>query len=382
MNNYTKVLLGVAGSFLTDKIFKSLGLSKGKRTLASSASVITPSFLALPKKDALYISSGALLMSSINYALAKDSFEIVENPKTIKNLAQESNISLSLPKNSKAIVDKYTIGSNGEIESLYRTYLKGKQEDTSVGDWYPASTIKYLAAIGAAKRLSDLGVSDSSVQIKFKDKNGKSSYTKTFEQLLHSALQKSDNIDYNRLVQLAGHKILHQDVLAEYPSIALNRPYLKDRWQDLTGSREFISPEIVVGGKHTLPSSQNLPKRVCPERSSCASLKDLNDTFTRLFLGDKFNINEGLYRALKENLRGPKGRGSNLLKKILSKTQGINFETFDKPGFAINFYSDVIALVDKNSNTVYIISGEGYGTRDILNSLGLAIGSLIKAKKI
>jgi hypothetical protein len=77
----------------------------------------------------------------------------------------------------------------------------------SSGLFWPASTIKLAAALGALERLRALGV-DGNATIELKDSYGR--YRGRFAWLYQRAISQSTNRDYDRLVRIAGLDFLNQ----------------------------------------------------------------------------------------------------------------------------------------------------------------------------
>ena len=78
---------------------------------------------------------------------------------------------------------------------------------------------------------------------------------------------ESDNIAYNRLVQLAGYKELNTDILSKHRNMfksGIHRPYAKTEWKALTGLDHFLkSPKIVLKqGKHRIVLPKTSYKRL------------------------------------------------------------------------------------------------------------------------
>ena len=71
--------------------------------------------------------------------------------------------------------------------------------------------------------------------------------TRTWNDLLDLALKISDNIAYNELVILAGHSIMSNFLVTSGYNIALNKPYLKERWKERTG----LNPATLETDEHT-----------------------------------------------------------------------------------------------------------------------------------
>jgi len=284
--------------------------------------------------------------------------------------------SIKEPALLKLVMDKYDF----DAKTKTRYFWNSEEVDDSIDDWYPASTVKYLAAAGALERLSKLGFNSEDTTVTFHYKNGKNPTVVPFTDILNKAIVNSDNTKYNQLVQVAGHQRLHDTILADY-DLHLSRPYVKDAWQKLTGSREFDSPQITLqdtsGKSVILEADSHQAPRACPSRSSCARLSSFTDSIYDLVLGGRFDISDSNRSELLRVLSAKKPRGDTFLDAILSQISNEAFDVYHKAGFAINYYSDSILLVSPSGKKAYAISAVGFKGRDSLTDLGKAIGQLI-----
>lgn len=276
------------------------------------------------------------------------------------------------------VVDKYDFDTGTKT----RYFWESEDIDDSIDNWYPASTVKYLAAAGALTRLTELGLNSKDVNVTFYYKNGGNTKVVPFVEILDKAIIQSDNTAYNQLVQIAGHERLHDTILSDY-DVHLSRPYLKDAWEALTGSREFDAPSIRLqdssGNSADIEPSTHQAPRACPSRSSCARLSAFTDSIYDLVLGGKFDEALGAdnLAELRRVLSSPKPRGETFMHAILGQITNEQFDVFHKAGFAIDYYSDSILLVDPLVRKAYAISAWGYPGRDSLTELGKAVGRII-----
>lgn len=284
--------------------------------------------------------------------------------------------SIREPDLLKLVIDKYDFNAGTKT----RYFWNSEEVDDSIDDWYPASTVKYLAAAGALERLSELGFNSEDTTVTLHYKNGTNTKVLPFTDILNKAIINSDNTAYNQLVQITGHRRLHGTILADY-DLHLSRPYVKDTWQALTGSREFDSPQITLqdtsGKSVTLEADSHQAPRACPSRSSCARLSSFTDSIYDLVLGGRFDISDSNRSELLRVLSAKKPRGDTFLDAILSQISNETFDVYHKAGFAIDYYSDSILLVSPSNKKAYAISAAGFKGRDSLTDLGMAIGQLI-----
>jgi hypothetical protein len=321
-----------------------------------------------------------------------------------------------------------SIPTNG-VEKAH--YLTDEATDTNFKDWYPASTIKFVSAILAAKRLSDFGFT-SNCSICFKYSGSSQSVTRTFEDLIEKCIVESDNIAYNESVILAGHKYISDILIAGNYKIALNKPYLKSRWRTRTRliaagvplkDFTFVGPEITI--TEADKDAQNIGKetssgyRLDTNRSSSASLESLA-YFMKDFIekDSKLKMSDDLYDFVCSKFTKFKGHsqsqqnidgGQNTFRKELLRGIGdsSSFTIYHKPGYCGVredggvYWVDCLYLKNENPELKnYVIAAYGFETyaklgnkngRTILSSnyvddnhcgLSEGIGLLIKRGEI
>jgi hypothetical protein len=97
---------------------------------------------------------------------------------------------------------------DGVDQPAYMLYEAGQGAFST--DFYPASTVKLLTAVGALEYLGELGFTGAA-EVQFDD-----GFTATVASLYESALVESSNESYDRLVQMAGLSYLNDVFLAGY----------------------------------------------------------------------------------------------------------------------------------------------------------------------
>jgi hypothetical protein len=164
----------------------------------------------------------------------------------------------------------------------------------SAGTYWPASTIKLMAAVGALWTLGSYQLSGAAT-VSFADDDG--SYSGTVKNLYDKAIVVSDNVAYNRLMEIAGFDEINDTYLVEaqgLPEMVLQRRYTKP----FPGSDLRTSPEISYseGGK-----TGTIPQRVgtgqhpqCPSEGNCITLFELLDVLRRVALHAELPVVEHL----------------------------------------------------------------------------------------
>lgn len=307
--------------------------------------------------------------------LTKDSLEFEVSNTNLETLLVENKINTPhIPKGFKLVLDVYNLNSPTKKTRYFWTQ---EQIDNSQKDWVPASVIKIYPMLAALQKLSDLGFDENTI-ITFRDTN----QTISLRDLIWSTIVDSNNMTYNRLVQLVGHNALHSDYLTNYPNTEINTPYIKDEWVAYTkGNSTFSSPQIILqdsSHQKELNATNARPAQVCKGKSACTTLSDLNDLLSDAIIFNSRNISQGLQNLYVEALSAKKTRGENFSNSILSHISGFSFLNFNKHGYNGTSYSQSVLLYEPNKNLAFVISATGAeSSRDCLNEVGVAIGKLI-----
>jgi hypothetical protein len=205
----------------------------------------------------------------------------------------------------------------------------------SHGNYWPASTIKVTAAVGALWTLSKHGLSGAA-SLLFTDDDG--TYSGTVKNLYQKALSVSDNVAYNRLAEIAGFDEINDQYLVpatSLPKMVLQRRYTKP----LPTSDLRTSPAISYseGAK-----SGTIPKRVgtgqhpsCPDSGNCTTLIELLDVLRRVTLhaelpqADRFPLSGADVSGLKAALLAA---DKDFLEPGASQALGHKAKIENKPG--------------------------------------------------
>jgi beta-lactamase class A len=206
----------------------------------------------------------------------------------------------------------------------------------------------------------------------------------SIEDLVTKALVESDNMAYNRLVQLAGHDELHDTLLSSFGDTELNTPYIKDEWRALTrGNSTFAAPRIRLSEgerTRTLDATPSRAPRSCAGRSACTSPGSLNDLMFDAVESGRLGLSVELSNLLAGALGAPKRSGSDFSNSIMSQIGAPGVQVFGKHGYNGTSYTQTALLRDPSSPYVYVVTAtcEG-GSRSSLNDVGRALGELINS---
>ncbi len=294
------------------------------------------------------------------------------------------------PKKFMAFIIELTFDDTRQVVTRERAFdYRGTSSQNS--GWNPASAVKIFAAIAALKRIDELGFS-SKAKVTF---NGSKPYTSTVGALIEAAIIQSDNIAYNRVVQLASFDKLHKEILTANYGItqtALNRGYQLSTWQGMGENASFrVAPAITITeGKKTtkLPAYNVKTPSVCSS-TACTSLQDLAESTRRLMLqeqlpaSESFNLKREDLLVLRRAMRSPdRTRGREMVDRFAAVFKDNRVKFYSKPGFSEDWFTDNVYIFDPRYNQAWIVVMSGYPGRSSLNSAATAIAKIISSGKL
>jgi len=216
----------------------------------------------------------------------------------------------SPPEGTHLLVGREIDGEPGVFEwfSLGDSGLAPSQ-----GRYWPASTVKVMTAVAALESLGKHGL-NGSTRVSFVDEDG--AYDGTVMSILEAAVRVSDNVAYNRTVELAGFDELNDRIL---PRWGLRHTTLQRRYTrptEVTTLRRSPQMTWSLGGRHGV-----IPERVgvgrhpeCPADGNCTTLYELLSVLRRLVLhrelpaAERFAIADEDADALLEAMRQSRTR--------------------------------------------------------------------------
>lgn len=174
---------------------------------------------------------------------------------------------------------------------MYYYSFGGSAFEVPVADFHPASTVKLGATVGALMLASRYGA-DGDTRTRFSDAN------RTWDGSLHEvydeALLHSSNMDYNRLMAMAGYDLVNEELLS--PAYGLPNMVLQSRYGGTWRGRGFRhSPEVEF--IHARDRVDRVPERDAQSpaakcRSNCTSLAELHEIQRRVYLHDELPVAE------------------------------------------------------------------------------------------
>lgn len=308
------------------------------------------------------------------------------NQKTLPKLMK--NEGFVAPANFKAVVLKVKFNNaRNKVVSWTAYDYNGTSDDRT---WNAASSIKFMAAIGALQRTRSLGFGPSA-EVTFR---GRKKAVTTVKKLVEDAIIDSNNIAYNRLVQLAGFDRLHSKVLVPRYGIAdtsLMKAYQQGDW---TAAGESIqlreAPEIQLRQgkkKRTIPASVGKVKRNC-HSSVCTDLRDIAEAVMTLMIqeqvpaGRSFGLHRTDLNLVRKAMMEDRSRGNEFVDNLRRGLDLKQARFFSKPGYSENWYSSVSYIFIKGRPEAWVVAMAGKPDRDALNSAAKIVGKLIRNKRL
>lgn len=293
--------------------------------------------------------------------------------------------SFSKPSKFKALVSVADKTSTGVVHEIRQFSYQGTSDDYS--GWNPASTVKLYAAVSALLRAKSLGFTENA-DILFT--GGNKSTQENLRSLVADAVGPSDNIAYNRLVQVSGYDFLNCDFLSPHNGIentALRRAYAQTEWKSMGESASFVDTpalEFSEGSKYTsIPSEDGTCNTSFCYGSACTTLEDLSECMMRTMLqmSGSFNLGGSTRAWLGSILSSKRTRGEEMVTRLRSEISKVfssgDITIYHKAGFSLDWYSDVALINIKGHPHSYTVCMAGYPGRDSLNSAAVAVGKAI-----
>lgn len=290
----------------------------------------------------------------------------------------------------KALVVSIRTGADGALETRWYDY-RGTSADRD--DWWPASTVKLYAAIAALERAESLGFGPkASVELRYED----GPVTTTLATLVERAITPSDNLAYDRLVEVAGVEWLNDRLFTRANGLArtiLLRAY-KGRVRDPRSGRGTLrhSPAIrLAEGKRevVLPEHASEKQWDCIAKdgaeANCTTLHDLAEAMRRVMLherlpkGERFRLGAEGLAVLRAAMRGKRSRGMNVVDGLRGAFGERKVSFHSKPGYAADWFSDNVFVEASGPDRRWIVTMANKPGRDALDEAARHVGALLAA---
>jgi hypothetical protein len=250
-----------------------------------------------------------------------------------------------LPENSNVYAVRIVDGLGGRI---YQQYSAGG--GPLAENFWPASSIKVLAALGALDYARSLGYTGAAT-VKFDGDTD----ARTIRSIYEAAIRDSSNYDYDLLVRIAGVDRLNSVFLTAangFPVTSITRPYAETDLDD--------SPPMAIeeGDKRTLvPDRKTRLKPECPP-GNCSNLFEMAESVRRIVLDDqlppeqRFDLDPVDVADLRQALLDAAG----FFPPAVAAVFGSGAKIFDKPGDTPDFDCLDVALIETAGGKRYLLA--------------------------
>ncbi|HEV3498280.1 MAG TPA: hypothetical protein VHA34_18235, partial [Actinomycetes bacterium] len=215
-------------------------------------------------------------------------------------------------------------------------------------DFWPASSIKVLAAVAALEYVGQQGFTGSAT-VAFG--NGP---PRTIRSIYDAAIRISDNAAYDLLVELAGLDYLNGTFLTPargFPVTVIQRSYT-------IGGNLRVNPAITLtegGRKVVIPARTGRVDASCPQ-GQCSNLFEMSESVRRLVLhneippAERFNLAAGDVAGLNSALLGAEGWFEPAVARVL----GGGARIYGKPGQVPGRDCLDVVLVERNNQRILL----------------------------
>ncbi|MBQ9394412.1 MAG: serine hydrolase, partial [Proteobacteria bacterium] len=192
------------------------------------------------------------------------------------------------PQNSYALIAPIRV-QNGipclEYYSYRDTAFVFSMKMDGEENFWPASTVKLMAAVLALVKLREYNLS-SQARLQFNDIEGH--FEGTVQMLCREAIIPSNNTAYNRLMEIAGFDQTNDDYLLvwfHFPTMTLQRRYARHHPDDnIRQSPAMLYRENEREGLIPLRTSAGRKRHFCPREGNCMTLAELAEVMMRVVL--------------------------------------------------------------------------------------------------
>jgi len=243
-------------------------------------------------------------------------------------------------------------------------------------NFWPASSIKVLAALGALDFLRSLGYSGAAT-VTF-DNGGPS---QTLRSIYEPAIRDSSNYDYDLLVQIAGLDRLNGEFLSArngFPVTAITRSY--------SGLPFNESPAMIIseGDRRTyvpVRTAERLPE--C-KPGNCSNLFEMTESVRRIVLNDqlppeqRFDLDPADLKDLSASLQEAEGFFPDAVAEVL----GPGARIWSKPGDADGLDCLDVAFIESRAGRRFLLAAtvpHSSGGCDALTHLATGVLELLSA---
>jgi hypothetical protein len=273
---------------------------------------------------------------------------------------------------------------------LYRYYdYRGTAGEGK--SWWPASTVKILAAVAALERLHSWGFGPTAkVTFEYSEAND-GPVTFTVAEIVRAAITPSDNVAYDRLVEIVGYEWLNDSFLSDAKGLGasiLQRGYGgRHRYADSGRGSLRHAPQITIlegKRKRVLLERSSAKTYNCPNQGNCVPLRDLAECLRRVMLHEelpaheRFELGPAELALLRSALAGKRKRGLGVVNGLKSAFGNDRLRLHHKAGFALKWFSDNVFVEDKKSGRRWLVALANRPGREALDEAALHLGIILR----
>jgi hypothetical protein len=243
-------------------------------------------------------------------------------------------------------------------------------------DFWPASSIKVLAALGALDFVRSLGFTGAAT-IAFDD----GLPSQTLRSIYEPAIRDSSNYDYDLLVRIAGLDRLNSEFLTArngFPVTSISRSY---------GGLDFDeSPAMILeeGGKRTYVPVRKA--ELAPEcgTGNCSNLFEMAESVRRIVLHDQIPMEQrfDLDPVDVKALAGALQKAEGFFPASVTRVLGSGAKIWSKPGDAAELDCLDVALIESRTGRRFLVAASvphAAGGCEALSRLGRGVLELLSA---
>ena len=276
-----------------------------------------------------------------------------------------------VPEDANVYAVRVVEGPEGRV---YQQYQAGGGPLAT--NFWPASSIKVLAALGALDFARSLGFSGAA-SISFDD----GSPSRTLRSIYEPAIRDSSNYDYDLLVRIAGVDRLNEEFLTArngFPVTSLNRSY--------GGVELKESPAMMFeeGDRRTYVPARTATRAPKCTVGNCSNLFEMAESVRRIVMSDelppeqRFDLDPADLKALAAALSQAEG----FFPRAVSGALGAGARIWSKPGDAAELDCLDVALIQSRSGQRYLLAAtvpHRSGGCDALTHLARGVLELLSA---
>jgi hypothetical protein len=280
-------------------------------------------------------------------------------------------IGYDVPEKANVYAVRVVEGAQGRV---YEQYQAGG--GALATDFWPASSIKVLAALGALDFARSLGYTGAAT-VSFDDGGP----TQTIRSIYEPAIRDSSNYDYDLLVRIAGRDRLNDEFLTArngFPVTSISRSY--------SGLEFDESPAMILeeGDRRTYVPVRKAEGDPECRPGNCSNLFEMAESVRRIVLNDqlpaeqRFDLDPTDLRALSDALLAADGFFSDAVATVL----GPGARIWSKPGDADGLDCLDVTFIESKGGRRFLLAAtvpHSEGGCDALARLARGVLELLSA---